>query len=711
MLPSVSWITSVAMMSVQLVLVMCIMCLALVESKDSQFLDDLEIVESEGSDHTSEDLSYTEEVNHVVVPILLDEKTVGNTKELSYMITLDGTRYVLHLVRNPFLVSADFKVFSFTKSKQLYFYEPHIQTKCYYQGYMEDYPNSAVAVSICTGLRGTMQTEEFKYVIEPDGQVEDFSHIVYNAEAFETYVKCDLDTSNALSIRPDMDNIQETNERGTAYVELFMVISQQQFQFHDENATCLIESILELINNVNTVFQPLNTHIVLVGIEIWSEGSPINTDRESAEAILSDFLEWKKKFLDNRVNYDVVGLSLRESTISSSGLAHLGGACNPNNSAFISVMNLDKLVLSSALFVHELGHVLGMKHDTLGCSCQSGKLGCTMVERGLFSTSLSDCSVEDMEAFYASDKASCLWNSPTSDISSVDAKCGNKVLDLWEECDCGSEEFAAEGTPCRIPSTECDLAEYCDGKSSTCPVDVYQQNGSPCNGGESVCFEKTCYDYNRHCQRIFGKSATVAPLSCFQSVNTVGDRFGNCGTDGEMLQCDIEDVMCGRVQCLNWKRNLPNYKQISIITTPVGKSLCWGLDFRYRAWTYDHGAVPDGALCYNGKICLHRKCVDFSMLGFDCDAKTKCSGNGVCNSRKNCHCDMGLAPPHCNTTGYGGSVDSGPLTKNSFIRYISLREAQPHVSSVVRCCDGLVYTMVLFISWLQYVLYQHFISI
>ena len=33
-----------------------------------------------------------------------------------------------------------------------------------------------------------------------------------------------------------------------------------------------------------------------------------------------------------------------------------------------------------------------------------------------------------------------------------------------------------------------------------------------------------------------------------------------------------------------------------------------------------------------------------------------------CNTNGNCHCNEGWAPPLCNTTGNGGSVDSGHVT-------------------------------------------------
>lgn len=35
----------------------------------------------------------------------------------------------------------------------------------------------------------------------------------------------------------------------------------------------------------------------------------------------------------------------------------------------------------------------------------------------------------------------------------------------------------------------------------------------------------------------------------------------------------------------------------------------------------------------------------------------------VCNSKGNCHCHVGWAPPDCLQPGSGGSVDSGPVRR------------------------------------------------
>ena len=58
-------------------------------------------------------------------------------------------------------------------------------------------------------------------------------------------------------------------------------------------------------------------------------------------------------------------------------------------------------------------------------------------------------------------------------------------------------------------------------------------------------------------------------------------------------------------------------------------------------------------------MCIDRRCQYIEDLKFP-KCYMGCSGNGVCNTRGNCHCDAGWAYPLCDRAGSGGSIDSGP---------------------------------------------------
>lgn len=74
----------------------------------------------------------------------------------------------------------------------------------------------------------------------------------------------------------------------------------------------------------------------------------------------------------------------------------------------------------------------------------------------------------------------------------------------------------------------------------------------------------------------------------------------------------------------------------------------------------DPALVLSGTKCEDGKICLNRRCQNTSVFGVH-KCATKCHGRGVCNNKKNCHCEADWAPPFCDKPGFGGSVDSGPI--------------------------------------------------
>ena len=77
----------------------------------------------------------------------------------------------------------------------------------------------------------------------------------------------------------------------------------------------------------------------------------------------------------------------------------------------------------------------------------------------------------------------------------------------------------------------------------------------------------------------------------------------------------------------------------------------------------DPGLAPEGARCDEDSLCVNRKCMPVASLTIGpASCKNNCNGHGMCNSKGHCHCDIGYAPPYCDVTGAGGSLDSGPAS-------------------------------------------------
>ncbi|XP_062983816.1 disintegrin and metalloproteinase domain-containing protein 30-like [Elgaria multicarinata webbii] len=346
---------------------------------------------------------------------------------------------------------------------------------------------------------------------------------------------------------------------------------------------------------------------------------------------------------------------------------------------------------------HQLGHSLGFGHDDApeyaghNCDCNCAQNGKCLMAASLSDVKchrLSNCSRVIYHDLIRQPGKECLLNLPTGRFKPK--ICGNGVIDENEECDCGLDEecrrhsccqknctikqdidciyglccekckFLEEGTLCRAPVTECDLPEYCNGTSASCPADVHKQDGMPC-GTADTCYTGKCLSLQKQCTDIFGHGTRPAPLICFKQVNMQGDRSGNCGKERflRFKKCNEEDVPCGRVQCTHVSKLPKMPTGQGVVQTTVEDTLCWGTEFHLGEDVYDVGAVRDGTTCGINRICINRSCVHRAVLKYDCDF-SKCNNRGLCNSKRNCHCQYGWAPPFCKITGFGGSVDSGP---------------------------------------------------
>ncbi|KAM9516424.1 disintegrin and metalloproteinase domain-containing protein 18-like isoform 2-T2 [Guaruba guarouba] len=115
---------------------------------------------------------------HITVPQKLLSKTAGETATVSYVLKIEGRPYTIRL-QPQFFLSDDFRIYTYNEKGSLRSASPPIKGSCYYRGYIDGFPNSAVTLSTCSGLRGLLQFENVSYGIEPLGYSPAFEHFVY----------------------------------------------------------------------------------------------------------------------------------------------------------------------------------------------------------------------------------------------------------------------------------------------------------------------------------------------------------------------------------------------------------------------------------------------------------------------------------------------------------------------------------------------------
>ncbi|TRY85661.1 hypothetical protein DNTS_020363, partial [Danionella cerebrum] len=337
---------------------------------------------------------------------------------------------------------------------------------------------------------------------------------------------------------------------------------------------------------------------------------------------------------------------------------------------------------AAVTLAHELGHNFGMNHDTpeRGCGCRASgdRAGCIMTPstRYPFPTTFSSCSQKDLVDSLGKGVGMCLFNTPEIKLLYGGQKCGNGYVEEGEQCDCGDLEeclnpccnastctlkegtvcahgqccekcqLKPAGIACRESSNSCDLPEFCTGAEPHCPPNVYLHDGQQCQGVNGHCYNSVCQTHEQQCVTLWGQGATPAPGICFERVNSAGDPYGNCGKDakGSFAKCEARDAQCGKIQCQGGaNRPVIGTNAVSIETNiPLkegGRILCRGTHVYLGDDLPDPGLVLTGTKCGEKMMCINRRCQNISVLGVN-DCSAKCSGHGVCNNLKNCHCEV-----------------------------------------------------------------------
>ncbi|XP_006091104.2 disintegrin and metalloproteinase domain-containing protein 21-like [Myotis lucifugus] len=635
----------------------------------------------------------------VVIPLKVtsrdqDAKAPG---WLSYSLRFGGQRHIVRMRVKKFLVSRHLPVFTYTDQHVLQEDQPFVPDDCYYHGYVQGVPGSLVALSTCSGgFQGMLQINDLAYEIEPIRHSTTFEHLVYKIDSDETQfppIQCGLTKKD---VAHQQLGLKEAAAKTTLkqnstdnwwtrswFLELAVVVDRNFFIYSQSNFSKVQEDVYLVINIVDSIYQQLDTYVILIAIEIWNHENAFSMI--SIEQVLEDFAQWKQISL-SRLHCDAAHIFIKNSLISTLGIAYVAGICRPPIDCGVNNFQEDPWSLFALTVAHELGHTLGMQHDEEFCWC--GQSGCIMSAIRMPAERFTNCSYADFTKTTLN-QGSCLHNLPSTGEMLILKRCGNDVVEEGEECDCGSVKQCEQdpccllnctlspgsacafglcckdcklmpsGTLCRQQISECDLPEWCNGTSHQCPEDGYVQDGIPC-GDNAYCYEKSCNSHDKQCREIFGEDARSASQECYKEINSQGSRFGHCGLiDKGYRKCNTSDIFCGRVQCENVSIIPKLTEHTTVHQLQLNFTSCWGTDYHLGITIPDIGLVKDGTVCGPGKICVHQKCVDMTLVSQDCQNEN-CHMRGVCNNKQHCHCSQGWAPPNCTLKGDGGSIDSGP---------------------------------------------------
>ncbi|KAI9279447.1 Metallo-peptidase family M12-domain-containing protein [Umbelopsis sp. AD052] len=325
-------------------------------------------------------------------------------------------------------------------------------------------------------------------------------------------------------------------------------------------------------NQASAVYErSFNVSLGLINITVMDTACPTtpakntawNAACSSAYTIsdrLSDFSEWR-----GSLGNDGAGLwhlMTQCNTGTQVGIAWLQQLCSykatlqaqSGVSQYVSGTGVSSIIRDEwKVVAHEIGHGFGAIHDCTsstcpcsGSSCACCPLSSTQCDAGgtyimnptsnVSTNDFSPCSITTICTNFP-DLGSCLQEPGSRNVESTNM-CGNGIVEKGEQCDtagndtaccdaatckfktgavcddyndmcCNQCQLRPSSFQCRPSVSNCDIAEYCTGNSSSCPTDAHVSDGSSC-GTNLQCASGQCTSRDLQCQQRGGSTMNVS---------------------------------------------------------------------------------------------------------------------------------------------------------------------------------------------------------
>ncbi|XP_037668763.1 ADAM DEC1 [Choloepus didactylus] len=388
--------------------------------------------------------------------------------EVQYQITLNGEEVILHLEKNKNLLGPDYTETHYSSRGEKITTNPQNVEHCYYEGHIQNEKDSVASMSTCDGLRGYFTHHDQSYLIKPLQSTNQAEHAVL------TYNQEELDLANhtcgkrnvgrkqspVRTFRSLNNLTQEDFLQAAKYIDLFLVLDNAFYNMYKGNVTLIRSFVFDVINLLNVIYNTIDVQVALVGMEIWSDSDKIKVE-PNVGTTFNNFLRWhhsnlrKMKIHDHAQLLSGIGFNNRKV-----GMAASNSLCSPSSVSVIEAKKKNNVALV-AVISHELGHVLGMPDIPYHIKCPSGSCAMNQYLSSKFPKDFSTSCRSHFEKYLLSQKPKCILQAPAPKNIITTPVCGNQLLEVGEDCDCGSPKdctnLCCEAMTCKLkPGTDCE---------------------------------------------------------------------------------------------------------------------------------------------------------------------------------------------------------------------------------------------------------------